>query len=386
MQKINLNIVSLLITFVSLFSYANENKDIKEVIHSNTLNEDRTITVILPEPYNEDKETTYPVIYLLDGDQKLDFPAEVVKRLSTLNMIPNLIIVAIDNTNRRRDFVPSTDENNNGPHKFISFMEKELIPFIDNKYRTKNYKILAGHSLAGLLTLYTFQHKPELFQAHFAFSPSLGSDNDITKEKVINFLNKNKQHHNYLYVNLGREGLIAGDEGLFAMRKNFIDLSNVLSNSQVNALRFKTELLEDEHHFTTYLIGFHRALMDLYKNWFVPMEVSKEGVAAIKKRYQKLSSQLGYEVTPHEGWVFVSGLINDRMFNDKKQAYDIHKYNVQLHPTNIRALSTMASMYEEFNEVEPAIDLLNKAIALENKDSENYQRLNRKIEDLKAKL
>ena len=50
----------------------------------------------------------------------------------------------------------------------MQYIEHELIPNIDNRYKTNGFNILAGHSLGGLFTLHAMQAKPDLFDAHLA--------------------------------------------------------------------------------------------------------------------------------------------------------------------------------------------------------------------------
>jgi len=72
------------------------------IIHSNILNEDRTILVYLPEGYSESKES-YPVLYLTDGETHLVHTGGDVSLLSSpgIDYMPKLIIVGITNTNRQ---------------------------------------------------------------------------------------------------------------------------------------------------------------------------------------------------------------------------------------------------------------------------------------------
>ncbi|MEI8641932.1 alpha/beta hydrolase-fold protein [Pseudoalteromonas sp. Hal099] len=78
------------------------------------LNEQRSFSVYLPPSYNENPNQSYPVIYLLDGDQThLKAVAGLVEALSTQRLeqqIQQAIIVAIPNSQnaiRERDFTPT---------------------------------------------------------------------------------------------------------------------------------------------------------------------------------------------------------------------------------------------------------------------------------------
>ena len=64
--------------------------------------------------------------------------------------IPEMIVVAIQNVDRRRDFTPDKiitvrENNSGGGERFLSFLEEELIPVIDQNFRTEPYRILFGH-------------------------------------------------------------------------------------------------------------------------------------------------------------------------------------------------------------------------------------------------
>ena len=47
-----------------------------------------------------------------------------------------------------------------GNSKFKDFIEKELIPYINQTYRTSNERALVGHSQAGLFTTWMMMEHP----------------------------------------------------------------------------------------------------------------------------------------------------------------------------------------------------------------------------------
>src|SRR3954471_11137164 len=114
-----------------------------DTIHSAILNEDRYIWVHTP-----DKAAAvgrYPVIYLLDGQILFDDVNSILNRLSKetgKNVANEMIVVGIGNIwQRYRDYSPTHitsspwDDNysasiSGGGDKFISFLEKELFPYI----------------------------------------------------------------------------------------------------------------------------------------------------------------------------------------------------------------------------------------------------------------
>jgi predicted alpha/beta superfamily hydrolase len=110
--------------------------------------------------------------------------------------IPEMIVVAIQNVNRNRDFTPdkiiTTRENDfGGGDRFLSFLEDELIPQLDQEYRTIPYRILYGHSLGGLLATHAYMKEKTLFNSFIAVDPSFGAwDADTMDKKLEAITNK----------------------------------------------------------------------------------------------------------------------------------------------------------------------------------------------------
>ena len=77
-------------------------------IKSQLLGESRDLNIYLPLGYTQDSLKTYPMIYLLDGSKDEDFilVSGIVQfgSFSWINIIPETIIVGIENLDRKRDF------------------------------------------------------------------------------------------------------------------------------------------------------------------------------------------------------------------------------------------------------------------------------------------
>ena len=146
---------------------------VHETIQSEILFENRPLLIHLPNSY-QTSTASYPVLYLLDGsDYGLFNALSDLRRLQGRNLAPEMIIVAIENTDRNRDMMPVVSNGYPGPPRvenFLSFIEKELIPSIEKTYRTNGQRILKGQSLSGLFTLYALLTKPTLFDAFIGHS------------------------------------------------------------------------------------------------------------------------------------------------------------------------------------------------------------------------
>lgn len=151
-------------------------------VESKILGERRVINVYVPPGYAAAKDR-YPVLFMPDGGMAEDFPHVVGSvDVSIKNaVIRPLIVVGVENTERRRDLVgPTTLEderemapNAGGSDRFRAFLRDELKPLIARRYRTSGESALIGESLAGLFVLETFVLEPTLFDNYISVDPSV---------------------------------------------------------------------------------------------------------------------------------------------------------------------------------------------------------------------
>lgn len=62
--------------------------------------------------------------------------------------------------------------------KFMAFIEKELQPFIQKKYKTNTVTTIIGQSVGGLFTTEVLLKKPTLFNNYIIVSPSSSWENE----------------------------------------------------------------------------------------------------------------------------------------------------------------------------------------------------------------
>ena len=160
-----------------------------DTLHSQILNEQRIIWIHVPTSAQSVKKK-YPVVYLLDGDWNFTSVVGMIDLLSSVNgnnFWPEMIVVGILNTDRKRDLTPTHVASRlwidddfarsfGGGEAFMSFIEKELIPHIDSLYPTNPYRMLIGHSLGGLTVINALVHHNNLFNSYVAIEPSMWWD------------------------------------------------------------------------------------------------------------------------------------------------------------------------------------------------------------------
>lgn len=175
-------------------------------IQSIHLGELRTINIWTPENYASGQDS-FPVMYMADGGTKEDFPhiANTLSKLINENKIEPLILVGIENTQRRRDLTGYTEVEKDkeiapivgGSEKFRTFIQEELFTEINKRYRTTSRKSIIGESASGLFVMETFFLLPEMFDTYIAFDPSIWWNNHYlvrtAKEHLAKFPNATKR-------------------------------------------------------------------------------------------------------------------------------------------------------------------------------------------------
>lgn len=227
-------------------------------LHSTALSEDRTLNIYLPEGYH--KDSSYSVIYLLDGSADEDFihVAGLVQfyNFPWVDVLPKSIVVGIANVDRRRDFTfPTTIEKDKkdfpttgGSEKFIRFIEKELQPYINRLFKTNGSNMLIGQSLGGLLATEVLLKKPDLFSQYVIVSPSLWWDSEsLLKTKLPAF-----QNNLAVYIAVGKEGKI--------MENDAKALHDLIKNKLTNGT-IQFEYISHKQHGNI----FHQAVANAFE-------------------------------------------------------------------------------------------------------------------------
>ena len=155
-------------------------------LESRVLGETRAFDVSLPTNYASSGER-YPVIVVLDGEFEHEIAAAIARFYASSSMLPRTIVVGVRNTDRMRDLtpraapgftVPREASVSGGADRFLDFLEKELVPYIDRTYRTTPMRVLVGHSLGGLFALHALATRPGLFIGYVVMEPATWWNNE----------------------------------------------------------------------------------------------------------------------------------------------------------------------------------------------------------------
>ena len=219
----------------------------KDSISSEVLNENRKFIVKLPGDYN-DSDKSYPVLYRLDGD--LDLYTESVGTVNRLvhmdELIPDMIVVMIENTNRNRDMMPTNTSfftSEPGADNFKKFIENEFVPHINTSYRTTNEKILCGQSLSALFTLYYFLTSPNSFDSFIACSGGFPGCEEYFNHLTTDFLKTEQSKPTTIYLTHGLKDFLDADG---AIKKQLLNFTQRIESKENIVCKLK--IYEDEGH------------------------------------------------------------------------------------------------------------------------------------------
>ena len=223
-------------------------------MESKILGQTRRINVHLPASYAKSGKT-YPVLYLMDGGEKEDFPH--IAGLAQLGELSwtyrEMIVVGIEGIDRRHDLTHPTSvakekadyPTTGGSAAYRRFLGEELKPWVAARYRTSGESAIIGESLAGLFVVETLLKQPTLFDAYIAASPSLWwSDQALAKAAPADIAKWPALGQRKLYLTLGDEGS--------TMQEGVDKVVAALQAAKPSGLTWVYDPMHREHHSTVY--------------------------------------------------------------------------------------------------------------------------------------
>jgi predicted alpha/beta superfamily hydrolase len=342
----------------------------KHILHSNNLNEDREYWVSLPESYSNEGPSykRYPVLIVLDGNEHFRSIAGMVNYMSSggngNTRIPEMIVVAIQNVNRRRDFTPDkiiTKRENSagGGDSFLSFLEDELIPELDRKYRTDPYRILFGHSLGGLLATHAYMKEQTLFNAFIAVDPSFGTWDAETMDKKLDAVTE-KSFERFIYIataNWGKRNI--------SNRDRHVRLYEALNSKCEGEYHAKLEYFENENHGSVPLIAFYNGISAIFEGYGIYYR-NIDSIEQVTQHFQSLSQRLSWGFKPPEYLVNRIGyrMLLSRDESEKSKALSFFIMNTENFPNSFNAYESLGEAYESLGDNKKAIVNYKKSLKL----------------------
>ena len=229
---------------------------------------DYDIYIRVPDNYAAEAGKKYPVLYIIDGQWDFKLLDSVYGGLYYDKFVPEMILVGItyagENPNfdrlRAMDLTPVPNNQFPGSGdapKFLTFLKKDLMPYIESNYRIDAAKrTLMGSSFGGLFTVYTMFADPGLFRGYVAASPAVPYGDGFAFKQEKEFADKHTDISARLFLSVGSVEQLAGPVQAYM---------KALGSRGYKGLKLETRVIEGERHAGNKPEAFNRGLRFIFQ-------------------------------------------------------------------------------------------------------------------------
>ncbi|MEP7319277.1 MAG: alpha/beta hydrolase-fold protein [Panacibacter sp.] len=238
------------------------------------------LKVLLPAKYSASDTVRYPVLYVLDGDYATDMFHSTMHLFSLAPELQEVIIVTIDGVNKSHeqwlasryyDYTPSSDPQadtaiarfmktavvpSGGAAAFLETLEKQILPWVEQHFKTNADKGLYGHSLGGLFAAYCLLQKPALFRKYSINSPSLWWRQGEMAKQFASTTTADSTINARVFLSAGKA------EGAFMIKP--IDAFEQMIITNLPGIKMNYKIFDDETHLSVMPLTCTRTLKTFY--------------------------------------------------------------------------------------------------------------------------
>ncbi|MFO1388401.1 alpha/beta hydrolase [Cellvibrio sp.] len=236
-------------------------------IHSKFTGRDHELVVVLPSSYASNPDKKYPVLYYLDAYWDTPLLASTYGNLVYDNVVPEFIMVGLSypsNANydkeRRIDYTITAEEENSGKADlFLNFIQKEVAPLVESKFRgLATDRVLSGNSLGGLFTVAAAYKAPDFFAGFVALSPAASWDKGALLKLDEDYAKQHKRLNGRMFISYGSTEYPS-------FRDPIIKLQKQLAARQYQGFDLLNYAMEGLDHTSVKGDGYVRGLMWVWK-------------------------------------------------------------------------------------------------------------------------
>jgi len=260
----------------------------------------RTFTIVTPPSYESSPEKKYPTLVLLDGEYLLDPFDGILKYGSYWDDLPEMIIIAINQNNSETRFKDSEFDEVGLPSGlgafFFEFIGQELYPFVESKYRTLPFRVIAGHdTTAGFLNFYLYKDNP-IFDAYISLAPEMAP---AMETRVAERLAKIKKPIFYY--------LATGESDLPEINIRAAELDTNIKAIQIPNFKYFNDTFKEASHYSLVAKAIPNALYFIFEGYQpISMFEFKDKILSLNKgyaeylikKYDQLNLKFGLQIKP----------------------------------------------------------------------------------------
>ncbi len=239
--------LSLCLCLSTIYILAQDEISIGESYHiySTNLSDSIALQVYLPDQY-EDTDQEFPTLYVLDGQWFFSNGVAIQESLRGNRIMPKMIVVGIDMVDR-----PYRSNLFSQWEQFISFIETELISFVEKSFKASSERAIFGWENSGILV------SELILQSESPFQCAIVSNGAYVSKELIDLLHLNSDR--YFFIGGSKKDIYSIDDTDLA--------AHTLEANPKNNLRWEYRLFNDEVHETLAYTSLYTGLRFFYHNY-----------------------------------------------------------------------------------------------------------------------
>lgn len=353
-----------------------------EEITSIKLNTTRQLKIKLPKDYDASSSLKHPLIIVFDGDYLFEPVVGQVNFQTYFDDMPGSIVVGVIQGNERF-YDGYTDAVSGLPietgARFFEFIGRELIPYLDNKYNTSDFRVAVGHNTMGnFINSYLFKEKP-MFQAYVNLSPDFNADMSYNIAERFKWLKDDIFYY-----------MATSDNDISNIREVVLQTHENIKNIDNPNLTYYFDEFKGDSHYTLVTSAVSKAfdkIFEIYK----PLREKElnEKVLPYKgtldkyleDRYKRIEELFGIiKLIPDEEFEKVVKIAEER--NDLESLEKLGKLAKKQDPESLLGTYYLAQYAEKIGKTKKAKKLYESALTLNDVSHINREFILSRVKEL----
>jgi predicted alpha/beta superfamily hydrolase len=348
-------------------------------LESKILKRTVNVFVYVPPGYNQ-STARYPALYDLNSFFCFTYDCGTVELLARTMDIPNMIVVGVPQLGNGYVPTPFAERADTlaGADLSLKFFKEELIPLVERNYRTSALRLLYGHSVGGLFTMYTMFNYPDMFAGYLAGSPWFQNNDRYWLKNIEKFAKERSLKDKYLYATAGK-----GEMQLTI--DTFTELEKWMKAARLPGLSWKSAWVEGDHGSMSGRT-IYDGLLFIFDGWKIPnglfMNADMDAVDRFVHKNAAKWSGLGLDASNMLAEAQINGMGYEML---QRKEYDkavrIFLYNIKCFPKSFNAHDSLAEAYMTMGDRANAIKYYKLAVELNPGAGEGEKRILRNSKD-----
>ena len=323
-------------------------------VNSEILQDKREIKLQLPRTYNENEGQSYPLILVFNGEYLFEPFAGIADYLGNWDEVPEAIIVGINQSKTKNDDFQIGEDRylpEGRGADFFDFIEIELIPLLEEKFRIAGFKIAVGHSRSGNFINFFLLRKSLSFNGYISLSPLLSKK---MPDRIINAL-KTKETKLFYY-------LANAENDFESARKRTSTLADSLMKIDNPKAEISYDQIKKTTHFTMVSRSIPLAIEKMFSVYrpITPSVYEKKLLESdniidyLEEKYMKIEDLYALEVPIRINDIFFAA----KAIKEKEKwdaLKDLSKIAEKNHPNKILGNYYLALHFEKIGKPKKAI-------------------------------